>query len=75
MGILDNDMKKVVKCGCGGNEYFGMMYWRDGHMYCRHCIEKIWREYDGWNKDGKYKNAFKYYYPHYEDGIDYSREE
>jgi len=68
-----DEMKQLVKCGCGGSEYYGMMHWRDAHQYCRHCIEAIWRK-DGCQKALPFKNAFEYYFPLYSDGKDYRRE-
>ena len=68
-----NEYYEVVKCGCGGSEYYGQMHWRDGHQYCRHCIESIWRN-DGWQKGRPYEDAFKHYFPYYEDGKDYRTE-
>ena len=66
-----DEMKRVVKCGCGSFEYYGMMHWRDGHQYCRRCIESIW------NKDRAQANlphmtAFEHYFPYYSDGRNYT---
>jgi len=65
-----DEMVRIVRCGCGAQEYFGMMHWRDGHQFCRRCIESIWRK-DGWDPDYK-QEAFKFYFPQYSDGIDYT---
>lgn len=72
MKLYGTVLKEVVKCGCGADEYLGMMYWHDGHMCCRRCIESLWRN-DGWQNDTPYQNAFEYYFPFYKDGIDYTR--
>ena len=67
-----DEMTEVVRCQCGASEYYGMMHWRDGHTYCRHCLEAIWRK-DGWDPDYK-RNAFEHYFPLYSDGKDYTKE-
>jgi len=62
---------RIEKCPiCGKNEYVGMMYWRDGKQMCRHCMMKIWKE-----KDKSKCDDFKYYFPLYENGLNYSEEE
>jgi len=67
----DKDMIQSVKCGCGATEYNGMMHWRDGHQYCRHCMNKIWNE-DRLRAGLDFRENFKNYYPFYDDGKDYS---
>lgn len=64
-------MKTVVNCpNCNDQEYWGMLHWRDGRMYCRHCIERIWVSEQ---PNLEYGKCFKHYFPYYEDGIDYSK--
>ena len=68
---MSNDrMKQQSKCPqCGNAEYIGMLHWRDGKMYCRHCIAALWKK-----EGSKCLEPFKHYYPLYEDGINYIKE-
>jgi late competence protein required for DNA uptake (superfamily II DNA/RNA helicase) len=66
-----DSMKQITKCPrCGKSEYVGMLHWRDGKMYCRHCIEHLW------NKEANTigKSQHQYYFPLYSDGINYTIE-
>lgn len=66
-------MKSIVKGyrGCGHEEYYGMIYNKNGLQFCRQCIYEIWQKesnYEGWKPDPNRDFVF----PIYEDGINYS---
>lgn len=65
----DSDCVEVVVCpNCKHEEYWGMMHWRDGRQYCRHCIYRIWQ------KDSKWEPTINdYVFPLYQDGVDYTK--
>ena len=62
-------MKKIVTCPhCKREEYYGMLYWRNGASLCRCCIYDIWEAENKWAR-----RATDYVFPLYEDGIDYTK--
>jgi len=67
---MNDEMKTICTCPvCKKEEYYGMLHWKDGQLYCRHCIQELW------NKEAQTfgKKQFENYYPLYEDGKDYSK--
>lgn len=60
---MPNSDKTVIICPkCGKEEYYGMMYYVDCKLLCRKCFKKLTRNGED----------IKYFFPKWEDGVDYT---